>query len=62
MITDAHAAPLLLSADAHRRRWLPAVVMVGAAMMDLIDLTVARVADPRLPAPRPHGPRGSDRV
>ena len=32
------------------RRWLAAVVMVGAAMMDLIDITVVNVALPTIRA------------
>src|SRR5918912_1927702 len=32
------------------RRWLAAVVMIGAAMMDLIDLTVVNVALPTIGA------------
>jgi EmrB/QacA subfamily drug resistance transporter len=40
----AHA----LAAPAYPRRWLAAVVMIGAAMMDLIDITVVNVALPTI--------------
>jgi EmrB/QacA subfamily drug resistance transporter len=37
-----------LSSPAYPRRWLAAVVMIGAATMDLIDLTVVNVALPTI--------------
>jgi MFS family permease len=36
------------TAAVYPRRWLAAVVMVGAAMMDLIDITVVNVALPTI--------------
>jgi EmrB/QacA subfamily drug resistance transporter len=36
------------AAAAYPRRWLAAVVMIGAAMMDLIDITVVNVALPTI--------------
>jgi EmrB/QacA subfamily drug resistance transporter len=36
------------TADGYPGRWLAAVVMIGAAMMDLIDLTVVNVALPSI--------------
>src|SRR5215210_5156895 len=37
-----------MHAEAYPRRWLAAVVMIGAATMDLIDLTVVNVALPTI--------------
>jgi MFS family permease len=43
--STARAAP---GGDRYPRRWLAAVVMIGAAMMDLIDITVVNVALPTI--------------
>src|SRR2546430_15898221 len=43
------AAPAVTAgAAAYPRRWLAAVVMIGAALMDMIDLTVVNVALPTI--------------
>src|SRR5215211_8407135 len=43
---------MLMGADAgaYPRRWLAAIVMIGAATMDLIDLTIVNVALPTIRA------------
>jgi MFS family permease len=47
--TDAAAGPAATAgAAAHPRRWLAAVVMIGAALMDMIDITVVNVALPTI--------------
>lgn len=38
----------MTTGTAYPRRWLAAIVMIGAAMMDLIDLTVVNVALPTI--------------
>jgi EmrB/QacA subfamily drug resistance transporter len=48
MIVQTQAAPRTLGDEAGRRRWLAAVVMIGGAMMDLIDITVVNVALPTI--------------
>jgi EmrB/QacA subfamily drug resistance transporter len=45
---EAMAAPIRGRVDAYPRRWLAAVVMIGAATMDLIDLTIVNVALPTI--------------
>src|ERR687888_2361816 len=47
MTAHAEAAPFRRS-KAYPGRWLAAIVMIGAAMMDLIDLTVVNVALPTI--------------
>jgi EmrB/QacA subfamily drug resistance transporter len=47
---EAAATVVRSEAPAYPRRWLAAVVMIGAAMMDLIDLTVVNVALPTIQA------------
>jgi EmrB/QacA subfamily drug resistance transporter len=47
---EATAAAIRSGAPTYPRRWLAAVVMIGAAMMDLIDLTVVNVALPTIQA------------
>src|SRR3989442_14583152 len=37
-----------MTMTAYPRRWLAAIVMIGAAMMDLIDITVVNVALPTI--------------
>jgi len=47
--TDAAAGPAATAgAAAYPRRWLAAVVMIGAALMDMIDITVVNVALPTI--------------
>jgi Major Facilitator Superfamily len=47
--THAAADPAATAgAAAYPRRWLAAVVMIGAALMDMIDLTVVNVALPTI--------------
>src|SRR5438046_7757189 len=47
--THATADPAATAgAAAYPRRWLAAVVMIGAALMDMIDITVANVALPTI--------------
>ena len=48
---DTHAAAdpaATAGAAAYPRRWLAAVVMIGAALMDMIDITVVNVALPTI--------------
>jgi EmrB/QacA subfamily drug resistance transporter len=45
---EAAAMSAGVARQAYPRRWLAAVVMIGAAMMDLIDLTVVNVALPTI--------------
>ena len=47
---EARATAVRSGAPTYPRRWLAAVVMIGAAMMDLIDLTVVNVALPTIQA------------
>jgi EmrB/QacA subfamily drug resistance transporter len=47
---EATATAVRATSQAYPRRWLAAVVMIGAAMMDLIDLTVVNVALPTIQA------------
>jgi EmrB/QacA subfamily drug resistance transporter len=44
----AATAPTATSTRAHPARWLAAMVMIGAATMDLIDITVVNVALPSI--------------
>jgi MFS family permease len=47
--THATADPAATTgAAAYPRRWLAAVVMIGAALMDMIDITVVNVALPTI--------------
>src|SRR6266516_6694431 len=47
--THAAADPAVTAgAAASPRRWLAAVVMIGAALMDMIDITVVNVALPTI--------------
>jgi MFS family permease len=47
--TDAAADPAATAGAAvYPRRWLAAVVMIGAALMDMIDITVVNVALPTI--------------
>jgi EmrB/QacA subfamily drug resistance transporter len=49
--THAAAGPAATAgAAAYPRRWLAAVVMIGAALMDMIDITVVNVALPTIRA------------
>jgi EmrB/QacA subfamily drug resistance transporter len=45
---EAMATAMGSQAKAYPRRWLAAVVMIGAATMDLIDLTIVNVALPTI--------------
>ena len=48
MTTPASAASLEAAPVYHPRRWLAAVVMMVAALMDMIDLTIVNVALPTI--------------
>jgi EmrB/QacA subfamily drug resistance transporter len=49
MATEEQAPSIALSGEGpYTRRWLAMVVMIGAAMMDLIDVTVVNVALPTI--------------
>ena len=45
---EAMATAIGAQVEAYPRRWLAAVVMIGAATMDLIDLTIVNVALPTI--------------
>jgi EmrB/QacA subfamily drug resistance transporter len=48
MIDRAGALPAGLASEPYPQRWLAAVVMVGAVLMDLIDITIVNVALPTI--------------
>jgi EmrB/QacA subfamily drug resistance transporter len=50
MEMEAMATALESTVQAYPRRWLAAIVMIGAATMDLIDLTIVNVALPTIRA------------
>ena len=58
---EAIATAIPNRSRAYPRRWLAAVVMIGAATMDLIDLTIVNVALPTI-RDRPRGERHPARV
>ena len=50
MTAHASAASLEAASVPHPRRWLAAVVMMVAALMDMIDVTIVNVALPTIRA------------